>query len=84
MTAYVPSGKESIGSSYAHESEDAMHKKKYPGDKTVDDSGSLKVKDELSFFDHSRGSLAELVDAHDSKSCILTGVRVRLSEEPPK
>ena len=29
------------------------------------------------------GSVAELVDAHDSKSCILTGVRVRFSPEPP-
>ena len=29
------------------------------------------------------GSVAELVDAHDSKSCIRTGVRVRFSPEPP-
>ena len=29
------------------------------------------------------GLVAELVDAHDSKSCILTGVRVRFSPRPP-
>ncbi len=38
----------------------------------------------VSFWIHSQsGPLAELVDVLDSKSSVLTGVRVRFSEGPP-